>query len=220
MLYTERSLEQALKDGSFSLSPDDKLTPSARDLLRKRGVNLKAPKPEHMTHLKAGELVPKTHPRIRYRGKLDSLEALILLSMKNPYAPVEVLQEILDFCRQLMRCDVLGEEVPQILLYGMTEQELRHRSHNPRKYYDTAHILPDANDSQTLLSLNYLRTQVRETELESYEAFPKRTDIHRALNRLSSLLWILCLEERNKFGKGGPTWTGSSKRSQGDYSSN
>jgi len=220
MLYTERSLERALKNGSFTLSPEDKLTPSAQDLLRRRGGVPKGGKPEHMTHLKAGELVPKTHPVIRYRGKLDSLEALLLLSMQETGVPKEVLQEILDFCRQLMRCDVLGEEVPQILLYGMTEEELRHRSHNPQKYYDTAHILPESNDSPALLSLNYLRTQVRETELASYEAFPKRTDIHRALNRLSSLLWILCLEERNKHGKGGPTWTGSSKRSPSDYSSN
>ena len=218
MLYTEQSLEEALKAGSFVLSPEDRLTPSARDLLRRRGITPPAKKPEHMTHLRSGELVHKTHPRITFRGKLDSLEAVILLGMKEEGAPVLVLQEVLDLCRQLMRCDVLGEPVPELHLYGMTEEELHHKSHNPQKYYGTPHILPGLGDGRVLLYLNYIRTQIRETELVSYEAFPQRTDLHRALNRLSSLLWILCLEEREKYGKGGPTWTGLSKRSPTDYS--
>lgn len=155
-------------------------------------------KPEHMTHLKAGELVPKTHPRIAFRGKLDSLESEILLCMKEPGAPVETLEEMLVFSRSLMRADVLGEPVKEMLLHGMDERELRHRSHNPQKYYGTAHILPGKEDSTVLLRLNRLRTAIRETELKSYEAFPDRTDIHRALNRLSSLCWILCLEERGR----------------------
>ena len=218
MLYTEKTLEQALKAGTFVPSPRDQLTPSAQDLLRRRNLHGQDGKPEHMTHLKAGEQVPKTHPRIAFRGKLDSLEAVILLGMKEPGAPVEALEEALDFCRQLMRCDVLGEAVPEICLHGLSEADLRHRSHNPRRYYGTAHILPTGEDSRILLYLNYIRTQIRETELASYKAFPKRTDIHRALNRLSSLLWILCLEEREKSGKGGATWTGSLKKSQTDYS--
>lgn len=216
MLYTERTLEQALKAGTFTLSPEDRLTPSARDLLRRKGLQASGGKPEHMTHLKPGELVPKTHPRIAFRGKLDSLNAQLLLAMQVPGAPVKALEEILDFCRRLMRCDVLEEPVPEFLLHGLKEEELRNRSHNPQKYYGTAHILPCREDTGALLQLNYLRTQVRETELLSYGAFPKRTDIHRALNRLSSLLWILCLEEREKTGKGGPVWTGSLKRSPTD----
>ncbi len=216
MLYTEAALDEALKTGTFILCPGDRLTPSARDLLSRKGIRPKVGKPEHMTHLKSGELVPKTHPRIAYRGKLDSLEATILLCMKEEGAPVKVLREILDFCRQLMRCDVLGEPVPERKLYGMTQEELRHRSHHPEKYYGTPHILPEMEDSPVLLHLNYLRTQVRETELACYHAFPKRTDLHMALNRLSSLLWILCLEERE--GKGGPTWTGSQKRSSTAFS--
>lgn len=31
-------------------------------------------KPEHMTHLRGNLLVPKTHPRIAFRGQLDSLQ--------------------------------------------------------------------------------------------------------------------------------------------------
>lgn len=239
MLYTEKLLGQALKEGTFTLLPGDVLTPSARDLLHHHGLGETtgtgrasrfvppgndgitvtagdfAPeeKPEHLTHLRPGETVPKTHPRIAFRGKLDSLQGEILLAMKDPGAPREALEEMLTFCRNLMRCDVLGEAVPEMCLHGMTEKELRYRSHNPQKYYGTPHILPHSGDSTALLWLNYLRTQIRETELKSYEAFPERTDIHRALNRLSSLCWILCLEEREKTGKGGPLWTGSQKKS-------
>ena len=198
MLYTEKSLEQALKKGNFVLQTEDVLTPSARDLLRKRGISPAEGKPEHLTHLTPGELVPKTHPRIAFRGKLDALQGEILLTMKDPGVPIQVLEEMLAFCRSLMRCDVLGEPVPEIRLHGLTEAELRHRSHHPEKFYGSPHILPHKGDSLALLRLNYLRTQVRETELMSYTAFPDRTDIHRAMNRLSSLCWILCLEERGK----------------------
>ncbi len=206
MLYTEKTVLSALENGTLFLSPGDRITPSAQDLLREQGAQLQKRKPEHMTHLNGKELVPKTHPRIAFRGKLDSLEAELLLCMKEPGAPIDALQEMLDFCRSLMRCDVLGEPVQEILLHGLTEAQLRERSHNPQKYYGTAHILPSREDPVVLLRLNRLRTLVRETELQSYHAFPKRTDLHRALNRLSSLCWILCLEERSN--KGGATWTG------------
>ena len=36
-------------------------------------------KPEDMTHLNGDTLVPKTHPRIAFRGAMDSLEAELLL---------------------------------------------------------------------------------------------------------------------------------------------
>ena len=42
------------------------------------GVKL-AQKPEYMTHLRGNLLVFKDHPRIALRGKIDSLEAAIIL---------------------------------------------------------------------------------------------------------------------------------------------
>ena len=41
------------------------------------GLGLGREKPEEMTHLRGNLLVKKTHPRIAFRGKLDSLEAAI-----------------------------------------------------------------------------------------------------------------------------------------------
>ena len=153
-------------------------------------------KPEHLTHLNHRELVRKTHPRIAFRGKLDSLEALLLLYQKTPGAPVAALEEMLELMRSLMRADVLGEAVAEPHLMGMSEGEIRERSHHPQKYYGIGFFVPSHLDSLVLLQLNHLRANIRETELMSYHAFPMRTDIHRALNRLSSLCWLLCLEEK------------------------
>ena len=194
MLYTEKNVLTALQNGKIHLQKGDILTPAARDLI----AQLDVAKPEHRTHLNAKELVDKTHPRIAFRGKIDKLEAEILLCQKEAGAPVAALQEMLDFVRNLIRADVLGEEVKEFRLCGMDEAQLRERSHNPQKYYGTGHILPSCADSMVLLRLNHLRTSVRETELQSYHAFPDRTDIHTALNRLSSLCWILCLQEKTK----------------------
>ena len=194
MLYTEKNVLTALKNGKIHLKKGDILTPAARDLI----AQLDVAKPENMTHLNAKELVEKTHPRIAFRGKIDSLEAEILLCQKEAGAPVAALQEMLDFVRKLIRADVLGETVGPFQLCGMDEAQLRERSHNPQKYYGIGHVPPTCADSMVHLRLNHLRTSVRETELQSYHAFPDRTDIHTALNRLSSLCWILCLQEKTK----------------------
>ena len=52
--------------------------------------------------------------------------------------------------------------------------------------------------------LNRLRALTRETELAAVAAFqdregrPTRTDILRALNRMSSLIYILMIEQKGK----------------------
>ena len=54
-------------------------------------------------------------------------------------------------------------------------------------------------DRETMLHLNRLRTVVRQTELAAYEAFhdrdglATRPDLLRALNRMSSLVWIMMI---------------------------
>ena len=56
-------------------------------------------KPEHMTHLHSDLLVRKDHPRIVFRGKLDTLEAELILAQLD--APQ--LQEQLDFTLEQMQ---------------------------------------------------------------------------------------------------------------------
>ena len=224
MLHTEETVRAGIrvKDGArvYYLSEGDRLTPSARDWLNREGVRIlsakDAPsklyttpfggtlmeKPEHMTHLCGNVLVPKSHPRIAFRGMIDALEAEILLCQSTAEKHAELvsaLQEMLDFVRSLIRADVLGEPVQEIRLCGLDAEALRERSHHPEKYYGQPHFMPAYTDGMSLLQLNRVRTLVRQTELACYRAFAdrdgtvRREDMILALNRLSSLCWILMI---------------------------
>ena len=164
-------------------------------------------KPEYMTHLYGNILVFKDNKRIVFRGKLDSLEAKILevqiVCEKNKKSKlIEDLQEILQFVRNILKCEVLNEPVPQIELQGLTEDKLREMSHYPQKYFGKGHEAPQYSMGEIVVALNTLRTYIRETELYAYIAFKdeygkvEREDIIKSLNRLSSLLWIMIYKYR------------------------
>lgn len=159
-------------------------------------------KPEHMTSLYGNILVFKDHKRIIFRGKLDSLESKILETQVRVKALklqklVDDLQEVLEFVRNILRCEVLGEEIGEFTLLKMNPAELREISHHPKKYFGSGHFIPNYQMGEIVILLNSLRSAVRETELAAYTAFKlengdtSRNDIIRALNRLSSLFWIM-----------------------------
>lgn len=225
-LYTEEAVRASIRNREgkrvFYLGPQDRLTDAARDYLKAQcipvlpaaeakpqqyrtlsGATL-TEKPEHMTHLDAQTLVPKDHPRILFRGKIDCLEGVILLAQHQMAKAglsrlLRELGEVLDYVRSIIRCDVLGEVLPPPALCGLTAEELRAQSHNPQKYYNQPHFMPAYTDGPALLSLNRVRTALREAELACYQAFrdreglPTRPDLILGLNRLSSLLWILMI---------------------------
>ena len=227
-LFTEQAVRANIRvrDGKrvFYRGSHDQLTPSARQWLSHERVEIIPAgtlpkeqtyttlfggvlheKPEHMTHLYGNVLVFKDHPRIVFRGMLDTLEAETLLCQKTAHqegyaALPAALQQVLDFVRRLIPCDVLNEPVGEVSFGGMTPGQLREHSHYPQKYYDTPHFMPDYTMPQTMLSLNHLRTVVRRTELAAYRAFRTedgavtRDDMILALNRLSSYLWILMIQ--------------------------
>ena len=156
-----------------------------------------------MTHLKGNILVFKDHPRIAFRGWIDLLEAEFLLAQQacRTYPKlVEELEESLAFVRNLIRCDVLGEPVGELRLCGYTAEELRTYSHYPERHLGQAHFLPSWQDEGPILAVNKVRTVVRQTELAAYAAFRdpnggvEREDIIQALNRLSSLMWIIMIK--------------------------
>ena len=223
MLYTEETVKANIrnKEGKrvFYLGKTDNLTPGARDWLNRERIAIlpaedarpdrfqlltggyAEEKPEHMTHLNAELLVPKTHPRIRFRGCMDTLEAELILAQLETPAPIAAqLAEVLSLSRRLIRCDVLGEPVPDAPLCGLTESEQRSRSHRPQEYYGQPHFMPEAADGLALARLNRARCAAREAELSAVEAFsdrdgnPTRPDILRALNRMSSMLYILMIQ--------------------------
>ena len=206
----------------FYLDDRDHLTPSGRQWLQRERIEILpasmakpetyttlsggswTEKPEHMTHLHGNVLVPKDHPRIQFRGMLDLLEAEILICAKTAAGERHTrltvhLEEMLAFVRHLMRCDVLEEKLGEFSLCGLSASELRMQSHFPQRYYDVPHFMPSITDSQTMLQLNRLRTVVRQTELAAYRAFRDQEglvtnpDFMKAMNRLSSLVWIFMI---------------------------
>lgn len=222
MLYDETAVRANIRNREgkrvFYLRSEDTLTPLARDFLRQERIEIlpakeakpnryrllsggfSEEKPEHMTHLNGDVLVPKTHPRIRFRGMIDSLEAELLLCG-------EATREILDLARKLIRCDVLDQPVGEIALYGLTEEEQRKHSHFPQDYYGIPHFMPDYSDGEQVLRLNRCRSICRQAELCAVEAFSDRDgnltrgDIVQALNRMSSMLYILMIREKSAGGK-------------------
>ena len=226
MLYNEESVRANIRNREgkrvFYLGKGDQLTSSARDWLNRERIDIRPGeeakaeryrlvnggylerKPEHMTHLNAEVLVPKTHPRIAFRGKLDTLEAeLILCQLEKPHLSGPV-GEILDLARRIIRCDVLEEPLQPEKLCGLTEEEQRKRSHFPQEYYGQPHFMPSAADGVAIARLNRARCAAREAELAAVEAFcdregiPTRPDILRAMNRMSSMLYILMIQQKVK----------------------
>ncbi len=229
--FTEEAVKANLrvKDGKrvFYMAEGDRMTPSARSWLRLEGVEILPAeaakpteyralwgailqeKPEHMTHLRENILVPKDHPRIRFRGMVDTLEAEVLFAIHTAKAAREqetesALREVLSVVRELIPCDVLGKEAAPLRLGGLSEDELRQHSHFPQKYYSQPHFMPTGDEGATLLALNKVRTAVRQTETAAFTAFygesteEGREDILRALNRLSSYIWILMIRLKAK----------------------
>ncbi len=159
-------------------------------------------KPEHMTQLYGNKLVPKDHRRIELRGRLDSLQSRILevqvlaIRLKNEQVAKE-LEEILSFVRNILRAEVLEENLPEFSLIGMSENDLREVSHNPKKYFNMEHFRPNYKMGEIVIALNSIRSNIREVEICSFKAFKDidgeitRSDIIRYLNRLSSCLYVM-----------------------------
>lgn len=215
---------------TYFISEDTRLTPAARDFIKEQGISLvtngaeaacctdscsdrqTSEKPEDMTHLRGNILVPKTHPQIAFRGMLDSLEAKIMevqiIASENsqPWL-VEALDEVLAFVQQVLRAEVMDEPVAEMKLLGMDQEQIHYESQHPQEIFGISHPLPNFRMGNVCVALNGLRAFVRETELSAVRAFCeggncRRIDIVQALNRLSSLIYILfCRQYTGQGGK-------------------
>ena len=226
MLYNEETVRANIRNRNgkrvFFLGKGDQLTSSARDFLNRERVEILPAeqakierfrllsggileeKPEHMTHLHSDVLVRKDHPRILFRGKMDTLEAELILCQLADTNLVTPVGEILTLARQMIRCEVLEEPLKWEKLCGLTEEEQRKRSHFPQDYYGQPHFMPSAGDGEAIARLNRARCAAREAELAAVSAFsdregnPTRVDILRALNRMSSMLYLLMVQWKSK----------------------
>ena len=160
-------------------------------------------KPEHMTAISGSSLVYKDDPRIRYRGKVDSVQALVVYTQalvaekSGCQRLLGDLGGVLDALRELMRAEVLDEELKPVTVMGLDNDALREQSHDPERFYHVKQMtLPDYSMGLVYASLNLLRTQLREAEVLAVSAFRTgstvtRSDIICELNRLSSAVHII-----------------------------
>ena len=222
MLYSEQNVRHNIRNRNgrrvFYLGAGDQLTPSARDWLRQQRIEILPAaeakpehyvlengaffreKPEDYTHLRGNILVPKTHPVIALRGAMDTLQAELLLSQLAVPELQRELGEILSLARQILSREVMEEPLEEATLCGLTEAEQRKHSHLPQKYYGQPHFMPEVTDGAAILQLNRARCAARSAELACARAFPDgaRLDIQKALNRMSSMIYILMIRLKAK----------------------
>ena len=223
MLYTAVNVRDNIRnrDGNrvFYLGKGDQLTSEARDFLTRERIEIlpaeKArpeeyrtldggffrEKPEDMTHLNGNVLVPKTHPRIVFRGRLDSLQAKILelqlaACESGSQEMTDDLGELLEYTKALLGAEVKETPLEDMRLLGMTSPQLRYTSHHVKEIFGIDHPVPHIGMGRLCIELNLLRTQVREVELVAAQTFAApdaahRPDLIEALNRLSSCVYII-----------------------------
>lgn len=158
-------------------------------------------KPDRMTQLDACHFAPKTAPRIRLRGRLDSVQALALLAGSRAYASGEGslasrLDTIAAYCRELLAAEYHEREAAPVELDGHDAAQLQALTHDPESMLGIGHVLPSVVDPELLHWLNVLRAEVREVEIVALDAFPSPHDLSGAsivhgLNRLSSAVYYL-----------------------------
>lgn len=107
------------------------------------------------------------------------------------------LEGIINAVRRLLSYEYTGQKVEEITLLGLDAAALREHSHNPLKYYGHRHMMDSHKMGPLCAAFNSLRTRVREVEIAAVasfrqgEGFRRREDIVEALNRMSSLFYIL-----------------------------
>ncbi len=225
MLWSEENVRHNIRNRAgkrvFYLGQGDNLTPSARDYLSREKIEifpaaLAKPeeyrltngavlpeKPEHYTHLRGNILVPKTHPVIAFRGAIDTLEAELLLAQQASAEPIRSqLGEVLQLARKLIRWEVMEEPAADAPLCGLTEKEQREHSHRPQDFYGQPHFMPAYTDGPAVLQINRARAAARAAELAATHAFVDaegrltRPDLLKTLNRMSSMLYILMVQQK------------------------
>jgi len=153
-----------------------------------------------MTCLDAATLVPKSHPRIMLRGKLDTLLAATVLAQtqfdpKNRLSPYlkECLADVADWIMHILTAEVSGGACASHTVGGMDASALCAVSRDPRKYLGLDPFMPSTAMGANAALLNWLRALARETEVAAARSGLERADIAEALNVLSSAIYVLVL---------------------------
>ena len=167
-------------------------------------------KPDTLTHLDAQHLVSKNDPRLLFRGKLDSVISLAVLTQLQLQTPSDAISPILPQLLRYMvdvrsalgnvlKAEVTQEPMGPIALGHLSDEMIHKISHNPLKYLGHDHLVPDVHQGLHVALLNVLRAQIREAELYAAQIYitrdfrVKRPDIMQVLNRLSSAVYVLMI---------------------------
>ena len=137
-------------------------------------------KGDTMTQLNDEVFVVKTHPRIRLRGKFDSLHALAA------------------YWRELTSAEYHQRVVAPLSMPGWDEKSIHKATHDPDSVLGVPHETLDGSSPVLSHWLNLCRTSSRELEIEALTALPSQDDpfavsLNHALNRLSSAFYFLQL---------------------------
>jgi len=168
-----------------------------------------ADKPLGFTHLFSNHsLVPKTHPIIRLRGKLDMLQAVtleagVLARAEERCGTADALDEILGFLRTLLSSEVTGRPIPDLHIAGMGPEELHRISHDTTGYLGVGWVMPESHMGPLVSKLNLLRASCRDVEIAAQDAMVSaehvpagdRDALLHGLNRLSNAVYVLVCRE-------------------------
>lgn len=163
-------------------------------------------KPEYMTQIFGNYLVVKNHKRIILRGKFDSLQAETVKYWKK-YQKNKKLEsdfsQAYRYVRDLFISEMTDAEFIERDVLGHDVDSLKDITHNTMKYYKTGHLFEiNVEYNEDVIDLNCLRALSRECEVAAVDAFYKdgkveKVDILKALNRLSSIFYLMMLKANN-----------------------
>jgi ethanolamine utilization cobalamin adenosyltransferase len=160
-------------------------------------------KPDHMTQLDAVHYAPKNIPRIRFRGKLDTLQGLCLLIAARAQAQAcpglaGYLDVLAAYCREMMSAEYNERPVAPLAFADVGEDEIHKATHHPEEVFGISHLTPTSQDPELLHWLNVLRCESREVELVALDAFAAGPEYRvaqpalvKAVNRFSSAVYYL-----------------------------
>ncbi len=168
-----------------------------------------ADKPPGFTHLFSNHsLVPKTHPVIRLRGKLDMLQAVtldtaVVARRLGHGATADALDEILAFLRALLSSEVTGRPIPELNVAGLSSEELHRVSHDTTGFLGVGWVMPASHMGELVSKLNLLRASCRDVEIAAMDALAAAEHVSEGdqqallhgLNRLSNAVYVLVCRE-------------------------
>ena len=163
-------------------------------------------KPEFMTQIFGDNLVVKNHKRIILRGKFDTLQAETIKFWKK-YEKNKKLEadfaQAYRFIRDFFISEMVDSEFKERDVLGYDIDTLKEITHNTHKYYKTGHLFEiNVEYDEKVIDINCLRALSRECEIAAVDAFyhegkTERLDILKALNRLSSIFYLMMLKANN-----------------------